>query len=72
MCGIFALLNHSSGSDIVSENIQLAFFLGKGRGPETSTIKTYDNNNVILGFHRLAINGLNPSSDQPLIDNDIE
>lgn len=45
--------------------IQCSFEKGKGRGPETSKLlKVADN--VTLGFHRLAINGLDQMSDQPL------
>jgi asparagine synthase (glutamine-hydrolysing) len=46
------------------------FNKGKSRGPESSTL-TYLYNKIILGFHRLAINGLNAISNQPLIFNDI-
>ena len=35
------------------------------RGPEHSTLVKCDNNTV-LGFHRLAINGLTPESNQPI------
>ena len=45
--------------------IQCSFEKGKGRGPETSKLlKVADN--VTLGFHRLAINGLDQMSDQPI------
>ena len=37
----------------------------KGRGPEHSTIEMCDNK-LLLGFHRLAINGLNQESNQPI------
>ena len=66
MCGIFALLNRQ-----ITEQAKNAFMLGKKRGPEISTINQY-NNNIVLGFHRLAINGLNVESNQPLIHNDIK
>lgn len=63
MCGIFALLNNSEHSE---EIIQNEFKKGENRGPEFSKL---DNsfNSLILGFHRLAINGLNNESNQPLI-----
>jgi asparagine synthase (glutamine-hydrolysing) len=50
----------------MDENIiQCSFEKGKGRGPETSKLlKVADN--VTLGFHRLAINGLDQMSDQPI------
>ena len=66
MCGIFALLN---GNDIPIDRIKKQFSKGKNRGPENSTIRTYYN--LVLGFHRLAINGLNNESNQPLAINNI-
>ena len=45
--------------------IQCSFEKGKGRGPEMSKLlKVADN--VTLGFHRLAINGIDQISDQPI------
>ena len=61
MCGIFALLNESFPSNVINE-----FEKGKHRGPENSTLKT-NYLQMILGFHRLAINGLNEESNQPLV-----
>ena len=57
MCGIFALVGSSQEpSD--------AFKTGSKRGPEMSElIKVREN---YLGFHRLAINGLNKESNQPM------
>lgn len=66
MCGIFAILNHSK----VNETIEKSFKSGSGRGPEFSKLVTTQNN-VTLGFHRLAINGLNETSNQPLNVNGI-
>jgi len=67
MCGIFALLNNKT---IASDIIESEFLKGKKRGPEFSKL---DNsyNNLTLGFHRLAINGLNEEANQPLIIEDI-
>ena len=66
MCGIFTILNN----DIISlKTIEKSFMKGQARGPEFSTINTIFKS--ILGFHRLAINGLNETSNQPLIINDI-
>ena len=67
MCGIFALLNHKNISTNVIEN---EFMKGRGRGPEFSKL---DNSymKMVLGFHRLAINGLNAESNQPIVINDI-
>ena len=52
MCGIFALLNGRTITPNIIENFQR----GRGRGPENSTINIFLKN-VIMGFHRLAING---------------
>uniref|UniRef100_A0A6C0BBN7 asparagine synthase (glutamine-hydrolyzing) n=1 Tax=viral metagenome TaxID=1070528 RepID=A0A6C0BBN7_9ZZZZ len=68
MCGIFALLNNES--NYTSGYIQEQFMKGRGRGPEFSTIKKV-NFGAIFGFHRLAINGLNDESNQPLVIGDI-
>ena len=69
MCGIFTLLNNSGQipEDLVMESFEKA----RSRGPETTNIKmNYDNLNMMFGFHRLAINGLNNNSDQPIeVDN---
>lgn len=67
MCGIFALLN---GNKRNKSDIEHNFQLGRGRGPESSSL-VYLRDNLILGFHRLAINGLTPESDQPIIINGI-
>ena len=67
MCGIFALLN---GNKRNKYDIEHNFQLGRGRGPESSSLVTL-RDNLILGFHRLAINGLTPESNQPIIINGI-
>lgn len=68
MCGIFALLNNYDHFNY--EFIKDQFEKGQGRGPEHSILK-----NVMIkaqfGFHRLAINGLNEVSNQPITINDI-
>jgi asparagine synthase (glutamine-hydrolysing) len=68
MCGIFALLNNENS--IPDELIKSQFEKGKNRGPEFSILQ-----NVSLktkfGFHRLAINGLNTESNQPIKVNNI-
>ena len=73
MCGIFALLNSELQS--AKQLRDLAYFekqfqLGKGRGPEHSVFQRASAH-CFLGFHRLAINGLNEAANQPLIHNDI-
>ena len=66
MCGIFALLNNKYSNDITEKE----FMKGKFRGPEFSKLD-YSFLKMTLGFHRLAINGLNNESNQPLVINDI-
>lgn len=66
MCGIFFLLNNQTYTEDV---IKGQFMKGHGRGPEHSSL-TKIGSHAILGFHRLAINGLNPESNQPIqLDN---
>lgn len=67
MCGIFALLNKSNLS---INDINNEFMKGQRRGPEFSKLDT-NYMKMVLGFHRLAINGLNEVSNQPLVINDV-
>lgn len=69
MCGIFTILNND---DIIvtSEETLNAFQKGKHRGPEYSILKTAYTK-VLVGFHRLAINGLDSVSHQPIIIDNI-
>lgn len=67
MCGIFALLNYSEVN--YDKFIKCQFMKGKNRGPEFSDLQ-HISMNAIFGFHRLAINGLDDISNQPItIDN---
>lgn len=67
MCGIFSLLNNE---DIPLDEMTTEFMKGSSRGPEFSVLdSSYPK--MCLGFHRLAINGLNPESNQPLIHDGI-
>ena len=68
MCGIFALLNNHN--HLVNTFVQTQFEKGKGRGPEFS-ILTEVMLKTQFGFHRLAINGQNAESNQPLVHNNI-
>ena len=65
MCGIFAYLNNTLNDSEVTcdtgdikfmNKIEECFNKDKNRGPEKSTMSIH--NNIFLGFHRLAINGL--------------
>jgi asparagine synthase (glutamine-hydrolysing) len=64
MCGIFAILNNDDQL-LEQDFIMKQFNKGKGRGPENSTYKIAMVK-VNYGFHRLAINGLNANSNQPI------
>lgn len=73
MCGIFSLLNIDKDtlSPFSSEFINKEFMKGMGRGPEHSVINYYGLK-TIFGFHRLAINGLDKGSNQPIENDDIK
>ena len=63
MCGIFALLNYNKtklDTNLIGNQAQK----GQHRGPDSYKIDI--NNNIFLAFYRLAINGLDKKSDQPL------
>lgn len=76
MCGIFAILNYyknysnNSNNSVERAMINDQFMKGKKRGPEYSVLdQTYFK--MMIGFHRLAINGLNAESNQPIVFNNI-
>jgi len=59
MCGIFALISEDPDPDVYQYMTE-----GAKRGPDGTTY--YADRHCYLGFHRLAINGLNKKSGQPL------
>ena len=65
MCGIFALINSNKEFDLIIKEFQK----GKIRGPENTELLKI--NDTYIGFHRLAINGLNDNSNQPFHINNI-
>ena len=65
MCGIMALINNIFNDNIIKK----AYDNGTNRGPENSIYINYSN--ISLYFHRLAINGLNNKSNQPIIVDNI-
>ena len=69
MCGIFTLLNTDNADSEYQMVIKQQFYKGKQRGPEYSRVDTFLKS--VVGFHRLAINGLNSESNQPIIYRDI-
>ena len=64
MCGIFSLLN----GDIDNTKLKIYNHASKNkkRGPEVEKFLCYEDN-VFMMFHRLAINGLDDSGNQPLL-----
>jgi len=69
MCGIFGLLlkeKHDVEKDVNDKYaIRKHFKYGEKRGPEYSVIENI-NPQMIWGFHRLCINGLDEISNQPI------
>ena len=65
MCCIFLLLNSLRDMNFINDQ----FNKGKNRGPEFSILKNIDN--MYMGFHRLAINGLDSISNQPIVIDDL-
>jgi len=70
MCGIFALLNTNNDDHLLKHIIKQQFNKGKRRGPEYSKLE-YHYMKMVIGFHRLAINGLNSGSNQPILIKDV-
>ena len=64
MCGILSILRYNNSCKQV-EHIKTLFNRHSARGPEKSSFNYYENNKIIMGFHRLAING-NKDAMQPL------
>jgi asparagine synthase (glutamine-hydrolysing) len=65
MCGIFAYISSNPISETQSEQLKNEFDKIKYRGPDdTKWVLVYKN--LVLGFHRLAINGLGHENDDPL------
>ena len=63
MCGIFTIINNKS--TFKPEIVKTAFDQGNARGPEDSQL-IYNSDSIIFGFKRLAINGLDKESSQPM------
>ena len=66
MCGIFAVIQliSSYNKKLHEINFKESWMSGQSRGPEHSSWLEHDFG--YIGFHRLAINGLNTISNQPL------
>lgn len=59
MCGIFGIFNNRVDIELLKSYCNKA----KWRGPDSTNF--YNGDNFFLGFHRLAINGLDEKSNQP-------
>lgn len=62
MCGILAIVNNNK--TFIQDNINCALEAGKSRGPEQTTVENVSD--MLFGFHRLAINGMDAESGQPM------
>ena len=68
MCGIFALVTRYVLA--LNSKCQKAVAEGKTRGPEYSCLSEHElpnGSHVVLGFNRLAINGLTEQGNQPFV-----
>ena len=63
MCGIFFYKNGEPISSELEKIIYSNFNRIKHRGPDSSSFVIV--NDMFIGFHRLAINGLNEKGNQP-------
>ena len=66
MCGIFFYLGNFDNVELIKDNFDKI----KHRGPDNSIYKII-NDKIFIGFHRLSINGLDESSNQPFQKDDI-
>ena len=66
MCGIFAAIIGEGATTGVELSVDVA--RSAYRGPDRSRLEYADGaaQRLLFGFHRLAINGLTPDSDQPM------
>ncbi len=69
MCGIFFYYGKTLSKDYLDNQFNKI----QHRGPDNSQTKilNYNNNILYFGFHRLSINGLDNSSNQPIINEGI-
>jgi asparagine synthase (glutamine-hydrolysing) len=61
MCGLTVFINPK----ITAHTAEAMFRMGAARGPDASVL-LYESSSMWIGFHRLAINGLDERSNQPL------
>lgn len=65
MCGIWGIISSQTIKKNQIKSLYHLFESIKSRGPDKSTITHI--NNIVYGFHRLAIHDLTPLGDQPFI-----
>lgn len=65
MCGIFAYIVTGLKNGLSYDQIKDEYMKIQHRGPNESVLAPIDDN-IFFGFHRLAINGLNFESSQPM------
>lgn len=65
MCGIWGYLRLANGH--ILKNMHKYFSRIKARGPDRSRFLELEKNNVVLGFHRLAIMDKYTNGDQPFV-----
>ena len=70
MCGIFAFLSKYCLSIEQKRNLQYFCDKTKHRGPDNSKYISLNDDRLLFGFHRLAINDITQSGDQPLVLDD--
>jgi len=67
MCGIFAFLSKRLQIFELQKNLlKKTCELTKHRGPDNTKYIDLNENKLLFGFHRLAINDITPAGDQPL------
>ena len=68
MCGIWFFHTRSANRNLTDVDLFNAFMAVKPRGPDNTDYKILDKYSTIIGFHRLAINGLTKNSaNQPFV-----
>lgn len=66
MCGIFAYLGEQPLTQNLTDKILIGFNKTQHRGPDNTTHLVITDS-VLFGFHRLAINDLSESGNQPFV-----
>jgi len=70
MCGIFIYIGNNQSYEFCIENANIS----QHRGPDNTqyvNVPYIKNKNITMGFHRLAINGLGDSGNQPFLINGV-